>query len=543
MSDVKSITIPLTAITISPLHYRTVWDAPGQTLAQLGESMANGGQLEEIRVRITEPGKYELIDGARRFKAAGLAGLKTLRAIVEDNVGDDELLRRQLVHASGIALHPMDEAQILDAMARQCGMALAEIVEVTGLAEDVVRRRLKLCGLGAKGRALYASGALTDAVAFAASRIGSPKLQDELLKQITSADQYGRAVNEYQALALLRQCATRHLGLAQWPLEAAYAGKIACAGCPERTLAQLPLFGDLYKPEDGDRPSKKEPDDYCANPACWAVKLDEACTQAAAKAKADGLIVLGKPEREKLFVSYDPGDGALREVKRHAVSYADADRKPDPHEAGPKKSPRALGVPLRAFIVDPDGYPRYLVDVKAAEGAKRSAERAQKRAAPAPASAADKREQAKRKAERAKELEADAVERAIAAAVEPAARKATDARVIEVVARLFMNSDQYRADELAEKRATTPEALIKQLDAKGKPEDRRALLTLLMFDDAIEHNYTRDPRRKLIADHAKLLGVDVAAVTKAAIKSHAAAIAIEKESAKSTAKAKVKGAK
>ena len=108
---VRAAEIPIADIVPNRLNPRQVFDE--DELAELAESLREVGLLQPIIVRPAPPGSeapYELIMGERRFRAAGLAGMETIPAIIRETE-DTAMLRDALLENLHRAqLNPLEEA-------------------------------------------------------------------------------------------------------------------------------------------------------------------------------------------------------------------------------------------------------------------------------------------------------------------------------------------------------------------------------------------------------------------------------------------------
>ena len=78
----RLITVPLNMIVPNPNQPRRVFDS--EELRGLAESIKRNGILQPVTVRQAEEGKYEIIAGERRCRAAAIAGLKAVPCIVTE---------------------------------------------------------------------------------------------------------------------------------------------------------------------------------------------------------------------------------------------------------------------------------------------------------------------------------------------------------------------------------------------------------------------------------------------------------------------------
>lgn len=118
--------VSLEALRPNPSQPRR--DFPEESLASLARSIATQGVIQPLVVRRARVG-YEIVSGERRFRAARLAGLRTVPVVVRQ-IDDRRLLEIALVeNLQREDLNPIDEA-----------LALAQLEEVVGTQEAVARQ-------------------------------------------------------------------------------------------------------------------------------------------------------------------------------------------------------------------------------------------------------------------------------------------------------------------------------------------------------------------------------------------------------------------
>jgi ParB family chromosome partitioning protein len=117
-----------------------------ETLAELAESIKSQGIIEPILAR-PKNGKYELIAGERRWKAARKAGLTLLPAIIKD-FSDEESLELALVeNLQREDLNAMDEAEAYSKLAGEFHMTQADIAKKVGKDRSTVANMMRLLEL------------------------------------------------------------------------------------------------------------------------------------------------------------------------------------------------------------------------------------------------------------------------------------------------------------------------------------------------------------------------------------------------------------
>lgn len=132
----------------------------GPALLALGESL-HRGQLQPIIVSRQPNGRYVLIDGERRLRAAKEAGVETIRADVYEGL-DSGRIRLMQAEATGHRedWSHGDWAFVLQDMIAG-GMHIADAARLIGRSDDFVRKHLDLLGLGEALRACVAAGTLS----------------------------------------------------------------------------------------------------------------------------------------------------------------------------------------------------------------------------------------------------------------------------------------------------------------------------------------------------------------------------------------------
>jgi ParB family chromosome partitioning protein len=147
--------IPVSAIGPNPRQPRL--DFPEETLAALARSIREVGVLQPVVVR-SRNGGYELIVGERRLRAAKLAGLATIPAIVRE--GDDsESLREALIeniHREDLA--PLELAAAFQELLDEMGVTQETLAERLGYSRAHVANTIRLLSLPADVQQLLAEG-------------------------------------------------------------------------------------------------------------------------------------------------------------------------------------------------------------------------------------------------------------------------------------------------------------------------------------------------------------------------------------------------
>ena len=149
--------VPVSAITSNPRQPRN--DFPEETLAALARSIREVGVLQPIVVK-RRNGSYELVAGERRVRAARLAGLATIPAIIRE--GDDtESLRTALIeNIHREDLSPLEMAAAFQELLDELDVTQEEVAERLGYSRAHVANTIRLLSLPGDVQRLLVDGKL-----------------------------------------------------------------------------------------------------------------------------------------------------------------------------------------------------------------------------------------------------------------------------------------------------------------------------------------------------------------------------------------------
>ena len=176
--------IPLEKIAPDPDQPREEFEPAA--LHRLAESLKSRGQLQPIRVRWDESrGVYMIVCGERRWRAAGLAGLPTMTAVIHDGpVSPAELLALQLVeNCVREDLRPVEQARGFQALIDRNGWTVRQVAEELSLSHSTVVRALALLKLPMDVRDRVEAGEIAPNTAYELSKVADPVVQAELAEQ------------------------------------------------------------------------------------------------------------------------------------------------------------------------------------------------------------------------------------------------------------------------------------------------------------------------------------------------------------------------
>jgi ParB family chromosome partitioning protein len=152
-----SAEVPTDRLDPNPLQPRTVLDAA--RLGELAASIRESGIVQPILVR-RAGGRYQIIAGERRWRAAQQLGLPTVPVNVRD-VPDDRLLELALVeNIQREELSPLEEALAFQRLQEELRLTQEEVARKVGRDRSTIANTLRLLRLPREVRDLVASGAL-----------------------------------------------------------------------------------------------------------------------------------------------------------------------------------------------------------------------------------------------------------------------------------------------------------------------------------------------------------------------------------------------
>ena len=131
-----------------------------EALAELAESIKSQGVMQPILARPIGAGRYEIIAGERRWRAARMAGLTSVPALVRE-VADRQALAIALIeNLQREDLNPLDEATGIRRLTEEFGMTHAEAAEAVGRSRAAITNALRLLELAPPVQELLREGKL-----------------------------------------------------------------------------------------------------------------------------------------------------------------------------------------------------------------------------------------------------------------------------------------------------------------------------------------------------------------------------------------------
>lgn len=157
----ENVPIILNIIEIEPNQNQPRMDFNDESLKELARSIARHGVIQPIVVKPISSGKYKIIAGERRFRAAKTAGLVEVPVIIKD-VTDTQVMELALVeNLQRENLNAIEEAKGYKALMDNYGFNQVQVAETVGKSRSYVANAVRLLNLPEKAIQKLKTGEIT----------------------------------------------------------------------------------------------------------------------------------------------------------------------------------------------------------------------------------------------------------------------------------------------------------------------------------------------------------------------------------------------
>jgi ParB family chromosome partitioning protein len=158
-TDAAPSVLPLDALRAGKYQPRTRMDEG--SLYELAESIRSQGVMQPILVRpLAEPGRYEIIAGERRFRAAKLAGLAEVPVLVKVVADEAAAVMALIENIQREDLNPLEEAQGLQRLVNEFQLTHEQAAQAVGRSRSAASNLLRLLNLAEPVQQLLLAGDL-----------------------------------------------------------------------------------------------------------------------------------------------------------------------------------------------------------------------------------------------------------------------------------------------------------------------------------------------------------------------------------------------
>jgi ParB/RepB/Spo0J family partition protein len=179
--------VPVSRIEANPDQPRMTFDQ--SALDELTASIKEHGILQPVLLRPFGPvGRYQLIAGERRWRAAKAAGLDSIPAMIEE-IDDDTALEIAIIeNLQREDLSPLEEATMYDRMVKDHGYSIRRLAQKLGKDKGYLENRLRLADAPEEIRQLVSLRKDTLSHAYELMKVEDPKKRRRLAAQVASGE-------------------------------------------------------------------------------------------------------------------------------------------------------------------------------------------------------------------------------------------------------------------------------------------------------------------------------------------------------------------
>ncbi|MFI6076664.1 ParB/RepB/Spo0J family partition protein [Actinoplanes sp. NPDC051343] len=192
--------IPVTSIEPNAKQPRHVFEE--EALEELKTSIREVGFLQPIVVRDAGDGKYELVMGERRWRAAQAIGRESIPAIVRETRDDDMLRDALLENIHRANLNPLEEAAAYQQLLEEFGVSHEELAKRIGRSRPQISNTIRLLKLPGQVQNRVAAGVISAGHARALLGLDDSDAQIKLAERIVAEGLSVRSTEEVVTLAL-----------------------------------------------------------------------------------------------------------------------------------------------------------------------------------------------------------------------------------------------------------------------------------------------------------------------------------------------------
>jgi len=194
LAGVRLVELDPTLVARNPRQPRDVFDE--EEIDQLATSLLDVGMLQPLVVRPLDGDRYELVAGERRLRAAIVAGLPTVPAIVRATE-DADLLKEALVeNIHRVQLNPLEEAAAYQQLLEDFGVTQEELAARLGRSRPTISNTIRLLSLPPGVQRRIAAGVITAGHAKALLSLDGPGSQQRLADRVVAEGLSVRATEE-----------------------------------------------------------------------------------------------------------------------------------------------------------------------------------------------------------------------------------------------------------------------------------------------------------------------------------------------------------
>ncbi|HCR44256.1 MAG TPA: stage 0 sporulation protein J [Ruminococcaceae bacterium] len=196
-TDSASTAVTLKVSEIEPNRGQPRKDFDEKSMAELADSIAQHGVLQPLLVRPIPGGGYRIVAGERRWRAARMAGVTEVPAVVREMTDSEEMELALIENLQREDLNPLEEACGYKSLMDKYGMTQDDVSKTVGKSRPAVANALRLLNLPQAIQDMLSKGKISAGHARAILAFPS----DALMERAAKAAAEGASVREIETMA------------------------------------------------------------------------------------------------------------------------------------------------------------------------------------------------------------------------------------------------------------------------------------------------------------------------------------------------------
>lgn len=243
-----------TAITLrtdelEPNRSQPRCDFNEQALSELADSISQHGILQPLLVRPIPGGGYQIVAGERRWRAARMAGLSEVPAVVRE-LTDEQVTELALIeNLQREDLNPLEEARGYQSLMGSYSMTQDDVAKTVGKSRPAVTNALRLLSLPKDLQGLVSEGKIS--AGHARALLGFP--DENSMREAAKAAENGASVREIEKMAQTAKAGPKkeknrprphYYEEAELSLKEQLGRKVRVSGTKKRGILQIEFYGE-----------------------------------------------------------------------------------------------------------------------------------------------------------------------------------------------------------------------------------------------------------------------------------------------------------
>lgn len=248
-TDSENTAVTLKVSEIEPNRGQPRKDFDEKAMAELADSIAQHGVLQPLLVRPIPGGGYRIVAGERRWRAARMAGVIEVPAVVRE-MSDTEVMEFALIeNLQREDLNPIEEALGYRSLTEKYGLTQDEVSKTVGKSRPAVTNALRLLNLPEDIQKMLGSGRIS--AGHARALLSFPN--DRLMEEAAKAAAEGASVREIENMAKKANANPKASHMKKRPhyyeeveisLKNHLGRKVHVGGSKKRGVLQIEFYGE-----------------------------------------------------------------------------------------------------------------------------------------------------------------------------------------------------------------------------------------------------------------------------------------------------------